>query len=172
MLTVSFLVFVGREAMENESSNDLMHEREVLRTIFDCAADPILTISPNGEIRSANEATTRLLGYTAKEMIGRNVSMLMPPPYASEHDGYLKRYLLTRIPHVLGIGRLVNAKAKSGAVIPVNLSVSEGRTSTDHFFTGILRDARATIMAQADLEREKKNAGRNSPVFGRPDSSD
>ncbi len=142
--------------MENGSANDLMHEREVLRTIFDCAADPILTISPNGEIRSANEATTRLLGFTAKEMIGRNVSMLMPPPYALEHDGYLERYLLTRVPHVLGIGRLVYAKAQNGDIIPVNLSVSEGRTRTDHFFTGILRDARATIQAQADLEREKK----------------
>ena len=74
-----------------EASSDLVHEREVLRTIFDCAADPILTISPDGPIRSANAATTRLLGYEESEMIGRNVSMLMPPPYAKEHDEYLAR---------------------------------------------------------------------------------
>jgi PAS domain S-box-containing protein len=139
-----------------EASSDLVHEREVLRTIFDCAADPILTISLDGTVRSVNAATSRLLGYPADEVIGRNVSMLMPSPYAEEHDGYLARYLKSRVPHVLGIGRLVYARAKSGEVIPVNLSVSEGRTSSDHFFTGILRDARVTIRAQAELEREKK----------------
>jgi two-component system sensor kinase FixL len=143
------LTFFSLQKME--SSSDLLLEREVLRTVFDCAADAILTISTDGTIRSANVATTRLLGYEEKEMIGQNVRMLMPSPYAEEHDSYLARYLKSRVPRVLGIGRLVSgtAQAKSGELIPVDLSVSEGKTSTDHFFTGILRDARATVRAQA-----------------------
>jgi two-component system sensor kinase FixL len=78
------------------NSNDLMHEKEVLRTIFDCAADPILTISLDGTVRSVNTATSRLLGYDAAEMVGHNVSMLMPPPYADEHCGYLVRKSLKK----------------------------------------------------------------------------
>jgi two-component system sensor kinase FixL len=141
-----------------EATNDLVHEKEVLRTVFDCAADAILTISTSGVIRSANAATTRLLGYEENEMIGHNVRMLMPSPFAEEHDSYLARYLKSRVPRILGIGRLVSgtARAKSGELIPVDLAVSEGKTSTDHFFTGILRDARATMRAKAELEREKK----------------
>jgi PAS domain S-box-containing protein len=143
---------------QKKMQSDPLLEREVLRTVFECAADAILTISPDGTIRSANAATSRLLGYESSEMIGANVRMLMPSPYAEQHDSYLERYLKSRVPRVLGIGRLVSgtARAKNGELIPVDLSVSEGKTSTDHFFTGILRDARATVRAQAELEREKK----------------
>jgi PAS domain S-box-containing protein len=140
----------------SDNDNDLKHEKEVLRTIFACAPDPILTISLDGTIRAANAATTSLLGFQESEMIGRNVSMLMPAPYSHEHSGYLERYLSSRAPRVLGIGRLVSAQTKDGTVIRVHLSVSEGRTSSDHWFTGMLRDARATIAAQTELEKEKK----------------
>lgn len=129
-------------------------QSEVLRTIVDCGPDPILTISIDGTIRSANAATARLFGYTMSEMMGRNVSMLMPEPVASEHNSYLKRFLQTRQPRIIGIGRQVVGRTKAGMLIPVHLTVAEGRTANDHFFTGFLRDIGDATNARKALEAE------------------
>jgi PAS domain S-box-containing protein len=144
-----------RALHSNVADDAQANQNEVLRTIVDCAADAILTISTDGTIRTANAATARLLGYTMGEMMGKNVSMLMPAPYACEHDHYLQRFLATRDARVIGVGREVRAKTKDGTIIPVHLSLSEGITKTDHFFTGILRDSRGYIAAQEAVEKEK-----------------
>src|SRR5690242_9499083 len=137
------------------NDNDPVQQNEVLRTIVECAADAILTISVDGTIRAANTATARLFGYTMAEMVGQNVSMLMPAPFAQEHNGYLSRFLSTREARVLGVGRSVQGKTRDGTVFPMHLSLSEGRTAHDHFFTGILRDARGLVAAQKALEKER-----------------
>jgi PAS domain S-box-containing protein len=130
-------------------NDELVHDREVLRTVIECAPDPILTFGLDGAILSANAATSRLLGYEASEMMGYSVSMLIPRLHGEDHDSYLLCYQTLQVP---GLGRLVSACAKDGTLIPVHLSVSEGQTSTSHFFTVILRDARETVA----LEREKR----------------
>ena len=131
------------------ASHDLNHEREILRTIFECAADPIFTISADGTVRSVNAAMTRLLGYEAKEMVGQGISLIMPPPYDSKLPWNPGR--LQDTPAVV-TGCLVSAQTKEGVLFPVQVSISEGRTSREHFFTGIMRDARAMVAA----EREKR----------------
>ena len=104
------------------------------------AVDPIVIIDTDGSIVEVNAATTTLFGYRPDELIGHNVSMLMPEPYRSLHDEYISRYLREGDPRIIGIGREVEAQRKDGTVFPMSLAVSEVRTERDHLFTGIIHD--------------------------------
>ena len=82
-------------------------------------------IDNKGIIESVNKSALVLFGYTEEELIGRNVSVLMPEPYEREHDAYLERYNKTREPQIIGIGREVEGKTKAGHIFPLRLAVSE-----------------------------------------------
>jgi two-component system sensor kinase FixL len=99
-----------------------------------------VVIDQDGAIRSVNNATERLFGYTAAELIGRNVKILMPEPYAGEHDTYLANYLRTGQKKIIGIGREVVGRRKDGSIFPMDLSVGEARDGGNSLFVGIIRD--------------------------------
>lgn len=108
--------------------------------LMNAAVDAIILISASGLITRFNGAAEQLFGYRSDEVLGRNVSLLMPPPYQHEHDGYLKSYLDTGVRKIIGIGREVTARRKDGSCIAIDLSVGEFRSGTEHGFVGILRD--------------------------------
>ncbi len=110
------------------------------RAILDAAVDAILTIETNGTVESMNPAAERLFGYSAGEVIGRNVRMLMPEPYRHEHDGYLHNYLTTGQKKIIGLGREVVGLRKDGSTFPMHLAVSELQLGDRRMFTGIARD--------------------------------
>lgn len=137
---------------ELTASREELHVREErLSSILNAAVDAIVTIDRRGIITGVNPATERLFGYTPDEMIGSNVGILMPAPYSDEHDGYIERYLETREPRIIGIGREVTALRKDGTTFPAHLAVSE----IDHMqmFTGIVRDI-------SELKQAEKQATR------------
>jgi two-component system CheB/CheR fusion protein len=111
-----------------------------LRTTLDTAADAIITIDESGLVHSFNRTAEKMFGYSAAEVMGKNVSMLMPPPYSQEHDSYLARYRATGVARLIGIGREVEGLRKDGTRVPVDLAVSEFTDSAGRKFTGILRD--------------------------------
>ena len=113
---------------------------ERLRAILHTAVDAIVTIEASGEIESVNPAAERMFGYTRGELLGRNVSMLMPPPWREEHDRYVARYLRTGEARIIGIGREIEAQRKDGSTFPIDLAVSEVRLPGRRLFTGIIRD--------------------------------
>lgn len=121
-----------REALENS------HLRA--EGILETAVNAIVTISERGVIETVNAATVRLFGYEREEMIGRNVSMLMPSPYREKHDMYLSNYLETGHRKIIGIGREAVAQRKDGTVFPIDLSVGEVKLPKGRIFTGIIRD--------------------------------
>jgi PAS domain S-box-containing protein len=126
----------------------LQKSQEQLAAILHTATDAIITINATGIIQSVNAATERMFGYTATEMIGQNVKILIPSPYQQEHDGYLANYAKTGVKKIIGIGREVMAQGKDGFTFPVDLAVSE--VGHLKLFTGILRD----ITQRKELERE------------------
>lgn len=111
-----------------------------LNALLDAAVDAMVLIDANGLITRFNRAAERVFGYTEAEVLTQNVSMLMPQPYRAEHDGYLDRYLHTKDPHIIGIGREVVAQRKDGSTFPIDLSVGEFEADGEHGFVGILRD--------------------------------
>ena len=113
---------------------------ERLRAILDAAVDAVVTIEECGAIESINSATERVFGYSRDELIGRNVSMLMPSPWREEHDHHIARYLATGEARIVGIGREVEAQRKDGSIFPADLAVSEVRLPGRRLFTGIIRD--------------------------------
>lgn len=110
------------------------------QAIFDNVVDGIITINSAGLVASFNLAAERIFAYRPEEVLGRNVNMLMPEPYHSQHDGYLDNYRATRIPRVIGIGREVVGRRKDGSVFPLDLAVSEIQHRGQPLFIGIVRD--------------------------------
>jgi two-component system, LuxR family, sensor kinase FixL len=121
-----------------------------LRSVVDTAADGIITINERGIIDSANPAAAKMFGYTTEELIGRNVSILMPEPHAREHDGYLANYLRTGKASIIGIGRELTALQRDGTTFPIRLAVSEMILSGKRCFTGIVAD----LSERRRLERQ------------------
>jgi two-component system sensor kinase FixL len=126
----------------------------ILSAVLDSAVDAIIVIDETGRIEVVNPAAVRLFGYAEDELIGRNVNILMPSPYHEEHDGYLARYLLTRAPRIIGIGREVTAKRKDGSTFPVGLSVGEMAIGGTRKFTGILHDLTERVQMEAQLREQ------------------
>src|ERR1044071_2042729 len=110
------------------------------QSIVDTALDSIIVIDEIGTVHAYNRAAEHMFGYAADEVLGHNVSMLMAEPYGSNHDRYLKTYRETGVRKIIGIGREVHGKTRQGAIIAVDLMVTEWMSGNERRFTGILRD--------------------------------
>ena len=129
---------------------------QVLAAIIDSAVDGIVVIDARGHIESFNPAAERLFGYQESEVIGRNVTMLMPWPYRDEHDGYLARYLETGEAKIIGIGREVHGLRRDGTVFPLHLSVGEMSIDGERKFTGTLHDLTARVALEERLRASEE----------------
>ena len=128
-----------------------------LLSVLDTAADGIIIIDEHGVVITYNKACERLFGYSAAEMIGRNVIAIMPPDMAHVHDNYINNYLTTGRRKIIGIGREVKGRHRDGTAIPVHLSVGEAITSAGRQFIGILRDLRARNESEQRLNQLQTN---------------
>lgn len=116
-------------------------DREILfRTVIETAVDGIIIIDERGKMLLFNYAAERLFGYAPDEVLGQNISMLMPEPYRGQHDGYMARYLAEGGARIIGIGRQVPALRKDGSSFPMYLSVGEGWLGPMRIFLGIIHD--------------------------------
>lgn len=130
-----------------------------LRAVIDTVIDGLIIIDAEGTVLAYNPACERLFGYTADEVVGRNVKMLMPPRYSVEHDEYITRYRRTGEKKIIGIGREVEGRRKDGSIFPMELAVGEARQGDEQLFVGIIRDITEQKTAEAALlEREAKLA--------------
>jgi PAS domain S-box-containing protein len=120
------------------------------QAVIDSAVDAIVVIDTHGRIEAFNPAAERLFGYAEPEVIGQNVTMLMPSPYREEHDIYLARYLATGTKKIIGLGREVTGLRRDGSTFPLHLSVGEMNMDGERRFTGILHD----LSARTEMERQ------------------
>jgi len=123
-------------------------EQARLKSIVETAVDGIITIDERGIIESFNSAAERMFGYTTAEVIGKNVSILMPAPYKDQHDSYLAKHVETGVKKIIGVGREVVGKRKDSSSFPMRLSVGEFWLGDQRRFTGIVHDL--TEQKQAD----------------------
>jgi diguanylate cyclase (GGDEF)-like protein/PAS domain S-box-containing protein len=140
---VAFLVIWGTAFLLSivKRSEETLREREELqRSILSNAVDGIITIDAAGIVQSINAAGERLFGYSAAEIVGKNVSVLMPAPFADEHNSYLANYIRTGERKIIGIGRETIGLRKNGEPFPMDLAVSVVRSAGQRMFTGFVRD--------------------------------
>lgn len=130
-----------RDMSESVAFEAALNSREAhLRSILDTVPDAMVVIDEVGRIQSFSKAAERLFGYVEEEAAGHNISMLMPEPYSSQHDGYLARYRSTGERRIIGIGRVVVGLRRDGSTFPMELSVGEMNSSSERFYTGFIRD--------------------------------
>jgi two-component system sensor kinase FixL len=145
-LLVGFAVATGGEWFQRTRRRelavnlDLMRREAHLSSILETVPDAMIVIDEAGLIRDFSYAAERLFGWTADEVTGRNVSMLMPSPYREAHDSYLQRYYRTGERRIVGVGRVVVGERQDGSTFPMELAVGEMRIDETRFFTGFVRD--------------------------------
>jgi two-component system sensor kinase FixL len=137
-----------QRAAERELSANAAHLGSILSTV----PDAMVVIDDRGGILSFSAAAERLFGYTEAEMIGTNVSRLMPSPDREQHDGYLERYLRTGEKRIIGLGRVVRGMRRDGSTFPMELSVGEAITEGQRVFTGFVRDLTGKFAAEERIE--------------------
>lgn len=130
----------------------LRAREEHLRLILATIPDAMIVIDDHGIMQHFSSAAERLFGYSESEAIGRNVSLLMPEPDRSRHDGYLTRYQSSGERHIIGIGRIVTGKRRDGGTFPMHLSVGEMLSGGKLHFTGFVRDLTEHQQTQAKLQ--------------------
>lgn len=129
---------------------------EFLQGILDTVVDGIVTIDQLGLIRDFNPSAATIFGYQPAEVVGKTVTMLMPEPHRSEHDGYIKRYLETGQGGAIGHRRELSGLRKDGTVFPVEVAVSELEVGDQHHFTGIVRDITERKHAEQALRESEE----------------
>ncbi len=133
--------FTGQlEQRVTERTAELEEKQRRVEAIVQTAVEGIVTINERGLIDSFNQAAEKMFGYTAAEVIGHNVSVLMPSPDREKHDSYIANYLRTGQAKIIGIGREVVARRKDGTFFPMDLSVGEVRLGERRLFTALVRD--------------------------------
>lgn len=152
LLTTRSLAFLTLGSCSNLARNIAL-DRDIqahrLRSVIDTATDGIITIDERGIIETFSKSAELQFGYAASELIGRNVSTLMPEHYRNHHDGYLEKYVETGEKHIIGKGRIVEGRRKDGTLFPMELSVGEAKVGKRRIFTGFIRD----ITLRRDTER-------------------
>ncbi len=138
---------------EEKQVEEALRTREShLRSILHTIPDAMIVIDGLGIMQLFSTAAERLFGWSEHEAVGQNVSILMPEPDRTRHDGYLARYRSTNDPHIIGIGRIVTGKRRDGTTFPMHLSIGEMESGGEPYFTGFVRDLTEHQQTQARLQ--------------------
>lgn len=147
---------VIHDVTERRAAERALEKRERhLQSILATVPDAMVVIDEQGTMISFSAAAERLFGYREEEVLGRNVSMLMPNPDRDRHDSYLQRYLETGVPRIIGTGRIVTGLRADGSTFPMKLSVGEALTDEQRLFTGFVQDLTERTDFEARLEQMK-----------------
>lgn len=132
---------------------DVFDDGSLLKSVIDTAPDAIVTIDTQGIVRSFSPAAEKMFGFRADDVVGGNVSKLMPSPDKENHDGYIARYLRTGEKQIIGIGREIRARRKNGEVFSAELAVGELVHGEHRLFTGFIRDVTDRVEAERRADR-------------------
>ena len=139
---------VDKEIMDYQSAYLKIEAR--FNALLMAAVDAIIIIDSHGKIDSFNRAAEIMFGYSAADLIGKNIRVLMPEPYAHQHDSYMQNYHKSGKAKIIGIGREVQGKKADGTVFPIELSVGEINPASERMYVGIIRDITTRVQAQQE----------------------
>jgi two-component system, LuxR family, sensor kinase FixL len=128
-----------------------MENTALLKAIIDNAIDGIITIDERGIVESINPSACKLFLCEPENVIGKNISVLMPPPDKQQHDEYIHRYQRTGVPHIIGMGREVTGLKADGTTFPFRLGVSEVSFANRKIYTGFIHDLSREKEAESQL---------------------
>jgi PAS domain S-box-containing protein len=167
ILTMFIFVYglwMGTSSKKMQLSHELAekernHHQALVGAILESAADAIITIDKLGRVIQCNQAVRKMLGYESQDLLSQNIKTIMPMAYAQEHDAHLANYIRTKKASIIGSVREVEAQAKTGEIIPVELSVNVVKKSEQEFyFVGIIRDIRERKEYERALLLSQKRA--------------
>jgi len=153
-----------RKQMEKQ----LQEERALSVAVLETVVDGIITIDEAGIVQTYNPAAENIFGYSPEETIGKNINMLMPEPYRSEHDQYVDNYLQSGIAKIIGIGREVVGLRKDGSEFPLELAISAAWLEDRRIFTGIVRDISERKKSEQEIidsHKEAERANKAKSIF-------
>ncbi|HLO94377.1 MAG TPA: EAL domain-containing protein [Burkholderiaceae bacterium] len=148
------LIVLSRDITQEVLAREaLMEAAQQTQAILDNVVDGIITIDRRGTVQSFNRSASKIFGYDASEVVGRNVTLLMPAPYAQEHDGYLDHYARTGLRQVIGRDREVEGLRKNGERFPLSLAVNEIEREGQRIYIGMVRDITQRRATEAEIQR-------------------
>lgn len=139
-------------------TEELVMSQNKTRAVMNSVTDVIIVIDAKGIVIEVNRAIEKMFGYKMDEILGQNISCLMPSPYSEAHDGYLATYLKTRQKNVIGRTRRVDGMRKSGECFPIDLSVSEVQLNDTIVFTGVIRDITEQVAVEETMAQARDQA--------------
>ncbi|PWC55543.1 bifunctional diguanylate cyclase/phosphodiesterase [Azospirillum sp. TSO22-1] len=143
-----FLGVLHDIADEERIADFVMRRDPFVATLLDAAVDGIVITDRRGAIRSINRACCQQFGYEEAELLGQNVTALMPPPFSRDHDRFIQTYLQTDRAKIIGIGRESLGRRKDGTVFPIHLSVGQARLGEEITFVAMIRDISDRLAAE------------------------
>ena len=148
-------------------SGDFDSSHAYQRSILATVPDAMIVIDDHGTVLSFSSAAETMFGYAEREVVGKNVKMLMPAPDRERHDSYMARYMETGEARIIGIGRVTTARRRDGTNFPIELSIGDARTPAGRVFTGFIRDLterQRTERRLQDLQAEVSHMSRISAM--------
>lgn len=154
--TKPFIALTGEQSLQS-----------LLTSVLASSPDAVIVIDERGRILAFSSNAEKLFGYRAADLIGKNVSMLMTHRDSEHHDRYIRNYLDTGVAHIVGVGRIVQARCANGDTLPVELKIGEAEIEGQKVFTGFIRDVTDQQAQQhrlSELQAELSNFSRLSAV--------
>jgi len=135
------------------------------KALLEGTVEGVIIMDARGLIRLINGAAKNIFEYSSEETLGKNVKMLMPEEHPRSHDTYVSNYLSTGKKKVIGIGREVSGRRKSGEEFPMDLAISEYQSGGDRLFVGIIRDISNRRRLEQEVlrisEQERRRVGQD-----------
>lgn len=154
-LALALALLVYYSIRRSQAEADRLASDAQAAAVLDGVADGIIVINEQGLVEALNPAVREIFGYPESEVIGHNIKLLMPEPYHSEHDGYLRNYRTTGVKKIIGIGREVEGRRKDGSTFPLGLRVSEIGGDGERRFAGVVRDISNQKRAERQLRQSE-----------------
>ncbi len=149
--------FITEVTDRKRAENALIEARAFSDAVLDTAADAVITIDSKSAIHKFNRAAQQMFGYSLEEVNNKNIMMLMPEPYRTEHSRFISRHLESDNRDMTGSSREVMAKHKDGSVFPIHLSISEVNTRPERTFVGLIRDLSEQRAAENEARQYREN---------------